>query len=241
MPVSPICLVQDGAGPFNPTLNGVDVGPGDTISIELDDPTGVVDWFLEITGTDELSTAPALTGVDVFHHVTSPVTIVTFTYPNADGRALLFTSTVTGPGGPLTTTFAIFTVTAALGYRVGASSEKREGSLIFGWVTKTNPLIRSASSVSRNVTIITASGVLSNARDALAVVSTSLGAFTVNLPLSPTVGRLFDIKDGDGNALVNPITIGGNGHNIDGAVTQTIDINFASVSLIYNGTQWNIV
>lgn len=143
MILSPLCLVQDGAGPFVPTLNGVDVSLGDTISIKLFNTSGVVDWFLEVIGTDELSTVPALTNVNpITHKVLSPTTVVTFTFPGATGRAIGFKSTVTGAIGPFETTFGIYSLTAFT-TRVGFVTETREGDTNFGWSTKLNPIIRS--------------------------------------------------------------------------------------------------
>lgn len=142
MPLSPICLVQDGAGPFVGTNNGVDVTPNNTISIMLQDTTDAVEWYLEVFGTDELSTTPVLTDVGVGGLVTTPSTVVTFEFPNNTGRAFGFKSTVTGTGGPLETTFGIFSLTS-FSTRVGFVTETREGDLDFGWATKLNPLIRS--------------------------------------------------------------------------------------------------
>lgn len=145
MPLSPLCLVQDGIGPFVPTTNGVDVSPSGTISIKLLDSSLVTDWFLEVIGTDELSTTPVLTGVNpMTHQVATPATVVTFTYPAGTGSAVGFKSTVTGIGGPLEVTFGTYSLTAFL-TRVGFVTETREGSIDSGWATKLNPLIRNGS------------------------------------------------------------------------------------------------
>jgi hypothetical protein len=56
---------------------------------------------------------------------------------------------VTGVGGPLETTFGLYTLTT-FGTRVGFVTETREGSVDFGWATKVNPLIRSGGSSSIN-------------------------------------------------------------------------------------------
>jgi len=142
MPLSPVCLVQDGVGPFVPTTDGVDVTPGNTISIKLQDATSVVEWYLQIFGTDELSTAPPLTDVNPGTHlVTTPTTVVTCVFPAATGRALGFKSWVTGTGGPIEITFGLFSLTA-FSTRVGFVTETREGDTDYGWSTKLNPLIR---------------------------------------------------------------------------------------------------
>jgi len=149
MPVSPLCLVQDGLGPFVGTLNGVNVTAGNTMSIQLAAPAGVVDWYLQVTGTDETSTTPSLTSVNILtNKVTSPGTTVTFPMPLGAGRAYLFQSTVTGPGGPLTTTFTLYVLTLH-GFRVGATGEQRETNATFGWAAILNPLIRSGAPVVR--------------------------------------------------------------------------------------------
>lgn len=145
MSLNPLCLVQDGADPFVPTTNGVDVTPGNTIGIKLLDPSSVVDWYLEVIGTDELSSTPTLTGVNnITHLVTSPTTVVTFPFPADTGRAVGFKSTVTGVGGPLEVTFGIYSLTAFT-TRVGFVTETREGDTGFGWAVKLNPLIRAGS------------------------------------------------------------------------------------------------
>lgn len=147
MTVSPACLVKNGAGSFGTTANGVDVTAGATISIKLADTTDVSAWFLQPLGTDELSTAPVLTGVSsMTYQAVSPSTVVTFTYPNALGRALRFQSTTNGVGGPLQTTFTIYTRTTP-NNRVGALGEQREGNTSFGWITLLNPILRSGASV----------------------------------------------------------------------------------------------
>jgi len=147
MPVSPLCNVKDGLGPFVPTFNGVNVGPGDTISVQLTSISGVTAWFLQVLGTDELSTNPALVGVNpTTHEVTTPGTTVTFPFPSGLGRSVLIQSTVTGAGGPVSTTFSLYSLTAG-SKRVGSAGEQREGNTSFGWITIVNPIIRQGAAV----------------------------------------------------------------------------------------------
>jgi len=142
MAITPLCVVKDGLGPFVPTTGGVDATPSNTISVKLVNSFGVVDWFLQVLGTDELSTNPILTSVNPFtNQVLSPVTVVTFTFPGAPGSAVGFKSTVTGTGGPVEVTFGIYSLTPFL-TRVGFVTETREGDVGFGWASKLNPLIR---------------------------------------------------------------------------------------------------
>jgi hypothetical protein len=64
---------------------------------------------------------------------------------------------------------------------------------------------------------------------------------TVTLPASPTTSRSLIIKDGKPDAALFNITIDGNGKTIDGAATLVLSIDYASVEIIYNGTEWNVI
>ena len=139
MPVSPVCLVNNTA-----TTNGVNVPPSSTVTIRLQSTVDVTSWYLRVTGTDELSSVPTLALVNgTTHLVQSPSSTVTFTFPASFGSALGFRSDVQGVGGPLETTFGVYSLTA-FNTRVGFVTEAREGNTAFGWASKINPLIRSA-------------------------------------------------------------------------------------------------
>jgi hypothetical protein len=66
------------------------------------------------------------------------------------------------------------------------------------------------------------------------------GPATIVLPIAP-IGTVFIVKDIDGDAATNPITIAGLGSTIDGSPTATIDAPYGSITLIFNGTEWSIV
>ena len=109
----------------------------------------MVDWYLQVLGTDETSSSPVLAGVsNITNKVSTPGTTVTFTAPAGVGKAFLFQSIVTGTGGPLTSTFGLYILTAH-GFRVGATGEQRETSASFGWAAILNPMIRSGALVLR--------------------------------------------------------------------------------------------
>lgn len=77
--------------------------------------------------------------------------------------------------------------------------------------------------------------------DNVIVVNKSTGsATTITLPASPASGEIKIVKDGKGDAKTNNITIAGNGKNIDGTASRTINVNYGSFCLVYNGTQWNV-
>jgi len=70
----------------------------------------------------------------------------------------------------------------------------------------------------------------------------TLGApITIYLPSSPQTGRVIYVKDTAGGSQTNNITVDGNGKNIDGSATFIINVNYASVSLVYTGSQWSVV
>jgi hypothetical protein len=64
------------------------------------------------------------------------------------------------------------------------------------------------------------------------------GTQTITLP-TPTAGKVLIIKDEDGNAGTNPITIDNNStENIDGSTSVSISTNYGSLRLYSDGTDW---
>lgn len=72
----------------------------------------------------------------------------------------------------------------------------------------------------------------------LVAVDTTGGAKTITLPVTPPPGTTVIVKDSGGQAAANNITVTG---TIDGVVGLTINANYASYSLVFNGTDWSIV
>lgn len=74
-------------------------------------------------------------------------------------------------------------------------------------------------------------------------VSSSLGAYTINLPTAVGIGgRIYIIKDNDGNANVNNITVTPFGaENIDGIGGYTINTNYGRLGIQSNGSNWRIL
>jgi hypothetical protein len=70
--------------------------------------------------------------------------------------------------------------------------------------------------------------------------STSGGAATVNLG-TPTTGRRIVVKDNDGNAATNNITVSPGSGTIDGQPNHVINTNWGSVTFIGNGTNWRVI
>jgi len=77
-------------------------------------------------------------------------------------------------------------------------------------------------------------------QDALILVDSSSARTIVPLA-SPTTGQVHTIKDNSGLAATNNITVTPSGKNIDGSASYIISTNYASMTIVYNGTQWNII
>lgn len=67
------------------------------------------------------------------------------------------------------------------------------------------------------------------------------GATIATLPASPATNQYVVIKDGKGDANTNNITISGNGKDIDGGSSYVIGSSYGALTIIWNGTQWNII
>lgn len=65
------------------------------------------------------------------------------------------------------------------------------------------------------------------------------GPSSLVLPIA-SIGTTFIVKDIDGDALTNPITIIPTGTTIDGALNYVITSPFGSINLVFNGIEWNV-
>ena len=143
MTTSPVCLVRAELGPWVSTLDGINIAAGAHIDIKLESSLGTTTWYLQVLGTDELSTAPTLTNVDpLTHQVIDPTAIVSFISSSSTGHAILFQSRIwTHLSTWLAATYTLYTLTDS-GLRVGATGETVEGNTIHGWTNIVNPAIR---------------------------------------------------------------------------------------------------
>jgi hypothetical protein len=66
------------------------------------------------------------------------------------------------------------------------------------------------------------------------------GATTINLPAG-TLGKVYVIKDSAGSANTNPITVTATGSTIDIQPNYVLNTDWGSISLVYNGIEWNVV
>jgi hypothetical protein len=97
-----------------------------------------------------------------------------------------------------------------------------------------------AGGLSASVVVATANYTVLAANNIVVVNKSTGSATTITLPTGPATGQIHIIKDGKGDAATNNITIQGNGKNIDGAASRVVSFNYGAVSLVYNGTQWNV-
>ena len=66
------------------------------------------------------------------------------------------------------------------------------------------------------------------------------GAVTITLPAG-TLGKVYVVKDAVGDANANPITVTTTGSTIDGQANYVMNTDWGSISLIYNGIEWNVI
>lgn len=78
--------------------------------------------------------------------------------------------------------------------------------------------------------------------DEFLAVQSAGGAITIKLPNAPTTGRVIYIKDSNGAAATSHIsvtTVGG-AVTIDGQTTYTISTNYQSISVVFDGTSYEV-
>jgi len=61
------------------------------------------------------------------------------------------------------------------------------------------------------------------------------------LPITPSTGRVYIVKDFSGNAEANNITISSDPDTIDGVLSKVININFGSLTFVFNSIEWSVV
>lgn len=66
------------------------------------------------------------------------------------------------------------------------------------------------------------------------------GTTSITLPAT-VAGKAFIVKDSIGDANTNPITVQATGSTIDGETTYVINVDWASIGLVYNGIEWNVI
>jgi hypothetical protein len=146
---------------------------------------------------------------------------------------------LTTSGGPVTTTGTITiagTLAAANG-GTGLTAPGTSGNIL----TSNGAAWTSAAPVAGGVTYVakTTTYTTQNLEGVLA--DTSGGAFTVNLPATPSTGDQCIIADSGDAFGTNNLTTGRNGSTIAGASADLeLDIDGVSVQFVYDGSTWEV-
>jgi hypothetical protein len=95
----------------------------------------------------------------------------------------------------------------------------------------------------RNIRVVTAAGAVTcTSTDDVIVVNKTVGAATtVNLVATPATGLTVTVKDGKGDSTTNNIYLVPASGTIDGAASVTLNVNYGSVTAIYDGSQWRVI
>lgn len=104
------------------------------------------------------------------------------------------------------------------------------------------PTWQSASGLLFPITFVSTSPYVVLASDYFLAVNTNSIPITIQLPNAPSVGKVYYIKDSNGNAFANNITVTtvGGVVLIDASATYLLNINYRSIALVFDGTKWEI-
>jgi hypothetical protein len=159
---------------------------------------------------------------------------------NVSGGGVV-TETLTGNDGTIVT--ASGNNINVVGHGVAASGVSTAGNI---YTTGSGSTLTINSTEAQFLTNYTAIATANSpytvlASDYYISVSTA-GAVTILLPNAPTTNRMFIIKDRTGGAAANNIsvtTVGGS-VTIDGVTTYTMNVNYAAITLMFNGTSYEV-
>ena len=94
-----------------------------------------------------------------------------------------------------------------------------------------------------NGTLICGCYVICSCDELIAI--SGIGATQIYLPPSPVLcnnrGQRISVVDICGNALNSPITINGNGKNINNYSCSMINTDYGSTTFVYNGIFWSAI
>jgi hypothetical protein len=213
---------------------------GGTLSIDTANAfdAGVLsaaDWTTfnnKISSTDpRLSDARAPTAGSSFYLQASPSS------PQAANLSIagtgFFGSSVTVDGGVAANSFT--------GSGAGLTGVVVGTGNVTGLATYVTNIVQSYDEVPSTLASSSAALQLANSDPQLVLIDCSAHPVTVTLPASPATGREFTIKDINGSAGTNPITVSAGSSNIEGSATQVIASPYGLLTVLYSGARWSIL
>ena len=69
---------------------------------------------------------------------------------------------------------------------------------------------------------------------------TTGASFTVTLPATPQTGDRIEVIDQTGQFATNPLTVSGNGNNVEGGATKDLHTAYGVYEFVFDGTQWTV-
>lgn len=110
---------------------------------------------------------------------------------------------------------------------------KENGTGSTGWTNISDDTVVNLTNVTTNYNVLSTDNIIA--------VGTLSSSITITLEASPQTGRKLIIKDAVGGANTYNIVISGNGHNIDGSSSITLDQNYAAIDLVWTGSGWIVL
>lgn len=243
----PLTFTED-SGSAVPALNNLNVlgtavqgittsGAGSTVTITASDATttqkGVAPFATDaeaIAGTVSVKTIvptslKAKLGVQTNKGIaygTGTTTAIAYTSGLTDGQIAIGSTAGLPAAATLTAGTNITITNAANSITISAST----GAQVVAYTPIT--------SISSPYTVL--------ATDYYISADTTGGVISVLLPNAPTTGRIFVVKDKAGTSATNAITVTtvGGAVTIDGSTSYTINTNKEAISLIFNGTSYEV-
>ena len=204
---------------------GISVTPGaNTITIAA---TGLMQSLTGDSGGAVFPTAgnTNIVGSGVITVAGNPGTSTLTVTPSGSIASSFITSPVTGTAVPAA---GALTFTSGTGISISAA-----GSAV---------TIAATGTTTFNYINVNTTPYVVTATDDYLSVDCSGGIITVRLPNAPAIGRSYIIKDRTGSSAANNITVTtvGGAVTIDGAVTVTMNTNFEAISVLFNGSNYEI-
>jgi hypothetical protein len=125
--------------------------------------------------------------------------------------------------------YGILTLQGHIGVNLMSNTTSVATTTTTKFITQVGRTIKVRSTtVSANVT----------AADEVISIGTLAAPITITLPAGPATGDTYTVKDANGSANANTITVSGNGVNIDGLSSILLTTNYTQATFVYNGSTW---